>query len=160
MSTYTDLKNTIKETVVVNYTDRATSQEVKFLNENNEYWGTFKGTTTLDSSEIVNSTLKNVKIIGADLEDANIGPINLAIDDTDLYTFKFGTASRSCYRNILEDFERQNAKLSNDFLGHNHYDVFGKAPPFEPEEVNSLRSILADGFTKYGITPQIADTPS
>jgi hypothetical protein len=78
MSTYTDLKNTIKETVVVNYTDRATSQEVKFLNENNEYWGTFKGTTTLDSSEIVNSTLKNVKIIGADLEDVNIGPINLS----------------------------------------------------------------------------------
>ena len=90
---------------------------------------------------------------------ANIGPINLAIDEeTNLYTFKFGTASRSCYRNILEDFESQNVKLSNDFLGPNHYDVFGKAPPFEPEEVNSLRSILADGFTKYGITPQIADT--
>lgn len=92
---------------------------------------------------------------------ANIGPINLAIDnETNLYTFKFGTASRSCYINILEDFESQNIKLSNDFLGLDHYDVFGKAPPFEPEEVNNLRSILADGYTKYGITPQISDTPS
>ena len=77
MSTYTDLKNTIKETVVVNYTDRNTNQEVHFLNENNEYWGTFKGKTALVSSEIENSTLKNVKIIGAELQDAKIGPINL-----------------------------------------------------------------------------------
>ena len=60
----------------------------------------------------------------------------------------------------MEDFESQNIKLSNDFLGLDHYDVFGKAPPFEPEEVNNLRSILADGYTKYGITPQISDTPS
>ena len=46
MSTYTDLKNTIKETVVVNYTDRNTNQEVHFLNENNEYFRMIKNKKT------------------------------------------------------------------------------------------------------------------
>lgn len=90
---------------------------------------------------------------------ANVGPINLALDTaSNLYTFKFGTASRSCYRNVLEDFESQNTKLSDDYFGPDHYDIFGKAPPFEPEEKNILRTILANGMTKYGVTPEITDT--
>ncbi len=90
---------------------------------------------------------------------ANVGPINLSINnETNLYTFKFGTASRSCYRNVLTDFENENKKLSDDYLGPDHYNLFGNAPPFEPEEKNTLRATLIDGFTKYGTASKITYT--
>jgi 6-pyruvoyl-tetrahydropterin synthase len=73
MSTYTDLKNVVKETVTVNYDDRYTNQKVKFFNEENEFWGTYHGTLAkdftlkgmgIDSAKIENSTLENVEISG------------------------------------------------------------------------------------------------
>ena len=43
MSTYTDIRNKIKENITVDYKNRATPQEVHLLNPDNIYWGTFKG---------------------------------------------------------------------------------------------------------------------
>ena len=45
MSTYTDLKNRVKETITVGFRpeDRVTTQKVRFYNEENEYWGSFSG---------------------------------------------------------------------------------------------------------------------
>ena len=45
MSTYTDLKNRVKETITVGFRpeDRVTMQKVRFYNEENEYWGSFSG---------------------------------------------------------------------------------------------------------------------
>ena len=62
MSTYTDTKNRIKETVNVSYhpgypDDRVSTQKVKFLNEENEYWGTFKGRSVLEDATISGSTI-------------------------------------------------------------------------------------------------------
>ena len=89
---------------------------------------------------------------------ANIGPISLNIDaETGLYKYLFGTASRSCYKDALENFEAENKKLSDDYLGPDHYELFGNAPPFQPEKSNNLRDILIDGFSKYGVTPKIKD---
>ena len=67
MSTYTDTKNRIKETVNVTYhpgypDDRVSTQKVKFLNEENEYWGTFKGKSVLEDAEISGSVIKDTII--------------------------------------------------------------------------------------------------
>lgn len=53
MSTYTDLHNNIKETVNVDYHTRATNQQVKLLNEQNEYWGTFKGQMEVEGNSVI-----------------------------------------------------------------------------------------------------------
>ena len=78
MSTYTDLHNQIKETLVVGYRpdDRMTTQKVKFVNKENEYWGTFKGSIvaedptfnggTFNGVEINDSTLKGVTMETSD----------------------------------------------------------------------------------------------
>ena len=69
MSTYTDLHNKIKETIVVGYRpeDRVTTQKVKFYNKENEYWGTFKGTMEVEDTLINGGTLSNVTIDGGTL---------------------------------------------------------------------------------------------
>jgi small nuclear ribonucleoprotein (snRNP)-like protein len=64
MSTYTDTKNRIKETINVAHhpgylDDRVTIQKVRLLNEENEYWGTFKGTSELNNTVLSNSTIYN-----------------------------------------------------------------------------------------------------
>ena len=70
MSTYTDCKHRVKETLAVGFRpeDRVTTQKVRFFNEENEYWGTFSGKLkgkvdilkgTLLSVNILNSTLIN-----------------------------------------------------------------------------------------------------
>ena len=43
MSTYTDLHNRVQESINVDYNSRITPQKVKLWNNENEYWGTFKG---------------------------------------------------------------------------------------------------------------------
>lgn len=77
MSTYTDLNKKIKETIVVNYNDRVTPQEVKLFNENNEYWGTFHGKSNISDSVISNTTLSNVVIDGAQIKNTSMGDINI-----------------------------------------------------------------------------------
>ena len=64
MNTYTDLKNKLKETINVDYRDRVTTQEVKFYNEANEYYGKFKGTIEIKDSELCNVTIYNPTLCG------------------------------------------------------------------------------------------------
>ena len=70
MSTYTDLHNKVKEAINVDYHDRITTQKARFLNEENEYWGTFKGKLNVDSavvtkSTVVDSVLSDVVLTGS-----------------------------------------------------------------------------------------------
>jgi hypothetical protein len=62
MSTYTDLHNKIKETLTVGYNDddRITTQKVRFYNEGNEYWGTFKGTLRAEQVDLAGGKLTDV----------------------------------------------------------------------------------------------------
>jgi len=71
MSTYTDLHNRVKENLVVGYKpdDRITVQKVRFYNEENEYWGTFKGTLRAENIDIAGGTLSNINIVGATLSN-------------------------------------------------------------------------------------------
>lgn len=52
MSTYTDLHNKVKENIAVDYHNRITPQKVRLFNEENEYWGTFKGHVTAEDIQI------------------------------------------------------------------------------------------------------------
>jgi len=96
MSTYTDLKNVVKETVEVNYAanDRSTNQKVKFLNEENVFWGTLHGKigddvkindTTLSGATITKSKLKDVQLDGVTLDNCQ-SLIDLSATDVVLDT--------------------------------------------------------------------------
>jgi len=62
MSTYTDLRNRVKENIVVDYNNRITPQHVRFLNEQNEYWGTLKGNVSAEGINIVGGTLSGITL--------------------------------------------------------------------------------------------------
>ena len=71
MSTYTDLNNRIKENITVGYpqNDRITTQKVRLFNEENEYWGTFKGHVTaeditINGGQINGTVLSDVTLCG------------------------------------------------------------------------------------------------
>jgi len=70
MSTYTDLKNRVKETITVGFRpeDRITTQKVRFYNEENEYWGSFSGSLN-GKINIYDGKLSSVDIYGATLID-------------------------------------------------------------------------------------------
>ena len=70
MSTYTDLKNRVKETITVGFRpeDRVTTQKVRFYNEENEYWGSFSGNLS-GKIDIYKGKLSSVDIYDATLVD-------------------------------------------------------------------------------------------
>ena len=90
MSTYTDLHNNIKETINVDYNRRTTNQQVKLLNEQNEYWGTFKGQMEVQGNSVIsgaqlqdvviNNAILSGKITGGGLDDLPISQITKDID--------------------------------------------------------------------------------
>lgn len=61
MSTYTDLRNRIKEPITVNYNDRVTMQTISALNPNNEFHGKFSG-TFVGEKHVVDEILSAVQI--------------------------------------------------------------------------------------------------
>lgn len=67
MSTYTDLHNRIKEGVSVDSRSRITPQQVKLLNEQNEYWGTFVGKIEATDFKSSGGVIKNAIIEDAEL---------------------------------------------------------------------------------------------
>ena len=73
MSTYTDFKNRVKETITVGFRpeDRITVQKVRFLNEENEYWGTFSGSLS-GKINIYQGKLSSVDIYNARFIDPTI----------------------------------------------------------------------------------------
>jgi len=80
MSTYTDLNNRIKENITVGYpqNDRITTQKVRLFNEENEYWGTFKGHVTAEDI-----TINGGQINGAVLSDVTLCG-NIVLSGVDL----------------------------------------------------------------------------
>lgn len=70
MSTYTDLKNRVKETITVGFRpeDRVTTQKVRFYNDENEYWGSFSGRLS-GAINISSGKLSGVSIYNATLVD-------------------------------------------------------------------------------------------
>jgi len=93
MSTYTDLKNRVKENITVGYdaNDRTTLQKVKFHNEENEYWGTFTGKVdvadiivergTLNDVSVYDSYIKNATLVNADGIKINLSELGEGIDE-------------------------------------------------------------------------------
>lgn len=83
MSTYTDLHNNIKETINVDYNRRTTNQQVKLLNEQNEYWGTFKGQMEVQGNSVISGAqLQDVVINNAVLcGDIDFGGTGIPIDE-------------------------------------------------------------------------------
>ena len=71
MSTYTDLHKRLKENVSLDSRNRITTQEAKFLNANNEFWGTFVGQLSSKGIAIDGGTLKNVTIDGVMLTNVS-----------------------------------------------------------------------------------------
>ena len=86
MATYTDLHNKIKETITVDYKDRVTTQEVKFKNGKNEYWGTLKGGIVAEDIDVKKGTLEGVTIKNSIVEGSFDlpGGVNLAKVGTDI----------------------------------------------------------------------------
>lgn len=73
MSTYTDLHDRVKESLVVDYRSRVTTQRAKFLNHDNEYWGKFKGqidaiNVDLSSGQLAEMTSYNEVLIDPKLK--------------------------------------------------------------------------------------------
>lgn len=73
MSTYTDLHNKIKENITVGYSpdDRITTQQVRFYNTKNEYWGTFRGDFAAENVDVNGGTLKNLTIVDSTLSNVS-----------------------------------------------------------------------------------------
>ena len=82
MSTYTDLKNRVRETITVGFRpeDRVTAQKVRFYNEENEYWGSFSGNLS-GKINISGGTLSSVDIYGSTLIDPKIQTASSAVID-------------------------------------------------------------------------------
>lgn len=71
MSTYTDLRNRIKEPITVNYNDRVTMQAISALNPNNEFHGRFSG-TFVGEKHVTGETLSAVQICNSVLSGAYV----------------------------------------------------------------------------------------
>ena len=80
MSTYTDLHNKVKETINVDFHNRITPQKAKFLNEENEYWGTFKGTMAVENVTIKGGTIEDATIKSSILVDPMISSSQGVLD--------------------------------------------------------------------------------
>ena len=84
MSTYTDLHNQVKENIAVDYHNRITPQRVRLFNEENEYWGTFKGHVTAEDIQIKGgsisaATLFDTKLCG-NIDIPGIGVLSTYTD--------------------------------------------------------------------------------
>jgi len=98
MSTYTDLKNRVKETITVGFRpeDRVTTQKVRFYNEENEYWGSFSGRLNgeisiskgeLSSVDVYDATLVNPVLKTSGGLSIELGTIGSQVEEisTDVY---------------------------------------------------------------------------
>lgn len=77
MSTYTDIKDRVRETVSVGFKDRISVQRVRLMNEENEFWGTFRG-----KFETEGLSLSAVELRGATVVGGALSGVSLAQDVT------------------------------------------------------------------------------
>ena len=111
MSTYTDLHNQVKENIAVDYHNRITPQRVRLFNEENEYWGTFKGHVTAEDIQI-----KGGSISAATLFDTKLcGNIDIpGIGVLSTYTDKIEQISATADAAATGLVDESRARLSAD----------------------------------------------
>jgi hypothetical protein len=68
MATFDDLNRVMEDTLRVDMKKRWTPQEVKFVNDKNEFFGTFHGKVDATSATIANAELSNVTMYNEDGE--------------------------------------------------------------------------------------------
>ena len=114
MSTYTDLKNHIKETITVGSRpeDRITTQKVRFYNRENEYWGSFSGSLSgkiniykgeLSSVDIYNATLINPAVKSSTGLIIDLGSVTDQLEELSVYAYEdLSGAIKSCAENIID----------------------------------------------------------
>lgn len=114
MSTYTDLKNHIKETITVGSRpeDRITTQKVRFYNRENEYWGSFSGSLSgkiniykgeLSSVDIYNATLINPAVKSSTGLIIDLGSVTDQLEELSVYAYEdLSGAIKSCTENIID----------------------------------------------------------
>lgn len=105
MSTYTDLHNNIKETINVDYNRRTTNQQVKLLNEQNEYWGTFKGQMEVEGNSVISGAQLNDVIINNAVLCGNIdfGGLGIPVDEIKGTLKQISTDFRSADEDLARD---------------------------------------------------------
>ena len=114
MSTYTDLKNRVKETITVGFRpeDRVTTQKVRFYNEENEYWGSFSGSLS-GKIDIYKGKLSSVDVYNATLIDPvvktstgliiDLGSMTDQLEELSVYAYEdLSGAIQSCTENIID----------------------------------------------------------
>lgn len=113
MSTYTDLKNRVKETITVGFRpeDRVTTQKVRFYNEENEYWGSFSGSLSgrinisggkLSGVDIYNATLVNPAVKTSTGFIIDLGSMADQLEELSVYAYEdLSNAISSCIDDIL-----------------------------------------------------------
>lgn len=114
MSTYTDLKNRVKETITVGFRpeDRVTTQKVRFYNEENEYWGSFSGSLS-GKIDIYKGKLSSVDIYNATLIDPvvktstgliiDLGSMADQLEELSVYAYEdLSGAIKSCADDIID----------------------------------------------------------
>lgn len=114
MSTYTDLKNRVKETITVGFRpeDRVTTQKVRFYNEENEYWGSFSGSLS-GKIDIYKGKLSSVDVYNATLIDPvvktstgliiDLGSMTDQLEELSVYAYEdLSGAIKSCTENIID----------------------------------------------------------
>ena len=72
MSTYTDIHTRVSETLAVDADpySRTTTQKARFRNEENEYWGTFRGAVQASTLAVEDRTLSGMNILNSCLYDS------------------------------------------------------------------------------------------
>lgn len=114
MSTYTDLKNRVKETITVGFRpeDRVTMQKVRFYNEENEYYGSFSGSLSgkidiskgkLSSVDVYNATLIDPVIKTSGGMIIELGQIANQLEELSAYAHEdLSGAISSCVKDIRD----------------------------------------------------------
>lgn len=156
--TYPSLNNTIKETLVVGYSpdDRTTCQKVKFHNKENEYWGTFHGTMTVEDTNIDGGTLENVSI-----NNATLSNVTLIKDGMIVTLDKYGELVQT-YKNAAdEEFkhikETELPNLDNKIIAVNDKYQLCVQTLVKDDAIINARIDAADAIVKKDLTAFVKD---
>lgn len=83
MATFDDLNRVMEDTLRVDMKKRWTPQEVKFINDKNEFFGTFHGKIDATSASIANAALSNVTMYNEDGEKIVLNDVSKIGDKLD-----------------------------------------------------------------------------
>ena len=93
MSTYTDIRTRVKENIAVGSKDRITTQVARFTNEENEFWGTFKGAFAPISAILSAAILDETTVINVGGEKIGLSVVgDVKTGDAIAYVPGFRTA--------------------------------------------------------------------